>query len=345
MAARTRSVKGIIERKTHTGGRRRVKKTDGKLADYSALKAATGVVIPEVKKILLDRKRIEAERASHRTHIIYPSEMAKNDWCPRATYYRMSGLTEVNDSKPSFTLENIFAEGNSIHNKWQGWLGQTGKLWGDWRCTRCSEYVKNSPKPGGYFGGSCVGTGWVKLDGMTSHFTKDIVSTVQEAYPHDWKYKEVTLHSADLPVSGHADGALTEHNILIELKSLGIGTLRFEAPKLLEQHTYEVNGRKIADVEGLWKDFHRPLMSHLKQGNIYLWMCQQMGLPFDRISFIYEFKANQQAKEFVVQYSQDIVDPLLDIAETIQICLAHGEPPHCPFNGCSSCRAYEKEEK
>jgi len=335
------------KRTTKTDGRRRVTKTDGRLADYSSLRTATGIVIPEVRRVLLDRARRDDEITRHRNNIIYPSEMAKNDWCPRATYHRMTS-GHMPASKSSFTLENVFSEGNRIHDKWQSWMAETGKLWGDWRCSRCSEYVSNSVKPGSYFSGSCVGTGWVKLEtiGGTSYgVSKDLTTD----FSHDWRYREVTLKSASLPVSGHADGALTEYNILVELKSLGAGGLRFEAPNMIKQHTHEskTTSKSILDIDGLWKDFHRPLSGHIRQGNIYLWMCQENRLPFDRISFVYEFKANQQAKEFVVPYSYSIVEPLLETAENIVDCIAKGTPPDCYSGkgGCSQCRAFEKKEE
>lgn len=300
-------------------------------------------MIPEVKKIMLDRERMDKKRSSHRTHIIYPSEMSRSDWCMRATYYRMTGCP-LPESKSSFTMENVFAQGNAIHDKWQNWLSETGKLWGDWRCTRCSEYVKDSVKPGDFFSGSCVGTGWIQMKspvGISTGLSKDLTSD----YAHDWKYKEVTLKSNSLPVSGHADGALVEHDCLIELKSLGVGSLRHEAPVMLDRHTHLVDGRKIVDIDGLWKDFHRPLTSHLKQGNIYLWMAQEMGLPFKKISFVYEFKSNQQVKEFVVPYSEDIIAKELESAKLVKEAVDSGFVPACPFNGCSQCRAYEKETK
>lgn len=339
MVTRRRSIKRTEERRTDLRGKRRVTKEDNRFADYSSIRSATGLVIPEVKRVLLDRTR--DNYGGHRTNIIYPSEMAKTNWCPRATYYRMSGYPEP-ESKSSFTLENVFAQGNAIHTKWQNWLAQTGKLWGDWRCSRCSEYVKNSLKPSDHTAGSCVGTGWVKLG--TSHFTRDLVNSAQESFPHDWQYKEVTLHSTTLPVSGHADGALVGHNCLIELKSLGVGSLKFEAPKLIEQNTHDAGRKKIVDIDGIWKDFHRPLTSHLKQGNIYLWMAKEMGLPFDKISFIYEFKANQQVKEFTVSYSEELIAEQLDYASDVKRQLEIGFPPDCPYGGCGSCRAYEKKE-
>jgi hypothetical protein len=311
-----------------------------KQEDYSSIRTSQGIVLPEVNKVLAERRKIP--QTIHRTNIIFPSEMAKSTWCPRATYYRMSGRPDP-ESFSSFTLENIFAEGNSVHSKWQGWLSDTGKLWGDWRCSRCAEYVKDSVKPGDFFSGSCVGTGWVQLKspvGITTGFTRNIV----EEFPHDWKYKEVTLKSVSLPIAGHADGALTDHNVLIELKSVGIGSLRYEAPKLLLQHTHVINGKKVVDIDGLWKDINRPLSSHLRQGNVYLWMCKEMGLPFDRISFVYEFKASQQVKEFTVGYSEEIMSPMLVTATRIKNCLEQGMIPECPFGGCSSCKPYDKED-
>lgn len=321
-------------REIKTDTRRRVQNTDGRLADYSSLKTATGIVVPEVRRVLLDRSKKDAEITSHRQNIIYPSEMAKSDWCPRATYYRMTGLP-LPQSRSSFTLENVFNEGNMIHNKWQGWLAQTGKLWGDWRCSRCAEYVKDSLKPLNVPGvGPCTGTSWVNPD-----FTR-------ADFEHDWKYKEVTLRSTTLPVSGHADGALYEHNILIELKSLGVGSLKIEAPNIIAQHTHETKtGKKVLDIDGIWKDFHRPLLTHIRQGNIYLWMAQEMGLPFDKISFIYEFKANQQVKEFVVPYSEELIAQALDHASDIKRQIQIGFPPDCPHGGCGLCRAYEKDTK
>lgn len=333
----TRVTKTPTARKARTTAARRVQAKDKRFADYSSLKSSTGIVIPEVRKVILDRKKADRVVTANRYSKIYPSEMSRHDWCPRATYYRMTGRPEP-PSKSSFTLENVFAEGNSVHGKWQSWLSDTGILWGDWRCVRCSEYVKDSLKPSGADFGPCVGTGWVRINGLT------VTENPDPVFEHDWKYKEVTLRSTTLPVSGHADGGLVKHNCLIELKSLGIGSLRFEAPKLVEDHTYDVDGKKIVDVDGIWRDFHRPLPAHIRQGNIYLWMCREMGLPFSRISFVYEFKSNQRAKEFVVPYSHDIVMPMLATAYMIVEHIEKQVPPSCPFDGCALCKAYEKEE-
>ena len=68
-------------RRTNEDSRRRVTKSDGRLADYSSLRTATGIVIPEVRKVLLDRVKQDDAVTAHRHDKIYPSEMAKADWC------------------------------------------------------------------------------------------------------------------------------------------------------------------------------------------------------------------------------------------------------------------------
>jgi CRISPR/Cas system-associated exonuclease Cas4 (RecB family) len=317
---------------------RRITKSDGRFADYSSLKAATGIVIPEVKKVMLDRKK--TERASTVRRGMYPSEMSLSDWCPRATYYRMSGLPEP-QTKYSFSLENVFAQGNAVHEKWQTWLSETGKLWGDWKCSRCAAHVKNSLKPTEFYGGSCIGTDWVKFEELVTRHKGEAPRSIINDFAHDWRYREVTLKSTTLPLSGHADAGLVDHNVLVELKSISAGSFRYSAPKLFESHTHDLSGRKISDTDGMWKDFHAPLTSHLKQANLYLFMSNEMNLPFDRISFVYEYKANNQAKEFVVPYTYSIIEPILDTAHLVVDSLAKGNPPPCPKGGCASCKAYE----
>lgn len=324
---RKRSRKGPAQRPVikGPGSGRRVKAARSNFSDYSAIKKSAGIVVPEVRKMLLAKHAAQEERGKHRHDIIYPSEMAKADWCPRATYYRMTGMTEP-PGKFSFQLQNVFATGNSIHEKWQGWLAETGKLWGRWNCPGCNAIADNSlipPKVPSY-------TDWQPHYPASTHY-------------HKWEYKEVPLSSKKYRISGRADGALLDAECLIEIKSMGVGTLRFEAPKLLQEHTHLVSGKSIIDMEGAWKGLHRPLLSHVKQGNIYLMMAEEMGLPFDKIVFLYEFKANQDSKEFKITKSDDILAPMLDICSQIEYALKRGSPPACPKNGCGYCEAFEKQ--
>ena len=62
---------------------------------------------------------------------------------------------------------------------------------------------------------------------------------------------------------GHADGivGIDGDHVLIEIKSIGMGTLMFEDRKLYDAY---VNGDKtIAEV---WRDIKRPFRSHMMQG-------------------------------------------------------------------------------
>lgn len=326
MARRENGPSRARQKKADVGGRARLTKVDPKttIGKLAKLKSSTAIVVPEVKKVILAQHERNATRTSRRSNTIFPSEMARSEWCPRATYYRMSGLPEP-ATQNSFGLDNVFSEGNRIHAKWQGWLAETGNLWGDWYCKDCATRVNNSLKPDAYYG----------------MYHKDNSPYYLDPHVHDWQYKEVTLKSTSHKISGHADGALVKHNVLIEIKSMGIGTFRFEAPTLFAENTYDINGKKVTDIEGMWKAVHRPLMSHVKQGNIYLWMAEEMGFPFDEIVFLYEFKANQQVKEFRIKKSDDILAPMLDTATQIEYALARGVPPACPFGGCGACRAYE----
>lgn len=261
---------------------RRTSKLTGKLADFSAAAASKTLVIGKVEKHLI--QKINDRDQTH----IHPSEMAKADWCPRQTVYRISGQRpERVDKKFSMQLENIFAEGHAIHAKWQTWLWETGDLWGNWECSFCdNKWTAKAPMV-------CPSCG--RHAGI--------------------KYKEVPLDAKDkFLISGHADGAIWDDDALIEIKSVGIGTLRFEAPKILLDHTHKIGTRNVVDLEGIWKDIKRPFPAHLRQGNLYLALAKELGLPFDKMIFIYESKAHQAYKEMTVKYSARIAEPLLDLA-------------------------------
>src|SRR5258708_1016138 len=98
----------------------------GRLADYAEIKKNKNVLLSDIQAHLLAETSKPTDR---RQDIIHPSEMAKGDWCHRATYYRLAGWTPPKDDKFSFVLQNIFAEGHEIHRKWQKWISEMGRLW------------------------------------------------------------------------------------------------------------------------------------------------------------------------------------------------------------------------
>ena len=239
--------------------------------------------------------------------VIHPSETVKQDWCQRATFFRLVGAPALSPEINSFTLENVFAEGHDIHGKWQTWLWEMGLLRGEWLCQSCGQvWAATAPKscPGCDAGRTCLA------------------------------YREVPLRSDAHRLGGHADGDIADDERdelcpLLEVKSIGVGTLRYEAPQLLAKHTRRLkddDGEKtVIDYEAIWRDIRRPFPSHLKQGNLYLMMAGRREMVF-----IYECKWNQQVKEFRIRYQPEVIADILDACLDIKYALDSGKPPRRP---------------
>jgi len=148
-------------------------------------------------------------------------------------------------------------------------------------------------------------------------------------------------------ISGKADGWVKGlgPDFLIEIKSIGPGTLRFEAPYLLA----EADG----DVEKAWKNIKSPFRSHQLQGQVYLHLCHLMvaeGLldsaPTE-IVFIYELKSSQDYKEFTVQYNPEYTKDIFDKAMDVSWAVDNNRPPVCSINpvvGCKRCAPFRGGE-
>jgi CRISPR/Cas system-associated exonuclease Cas4 (RecB family) len=82
-------------------------------------------LLAPVEKFLIGDYQIKnAERDKAHLH---PSEICKRDWCPRSSYYKISGLPTPPE-RLSLQRMNIFEEGHSIHRKWQKWFKDAGIL-------------------------------------------------------------------------------------------------------------------------------------------------------------------------------------------------------------------------
>jgi hypothetical protein len=212
-------------------------------------------------------------------------------------------------------LQNIFDEGHYIHAKWQNRLAAMGVLWGKWQCSRCGHTYFGERPPRCH---SC-------LSGSIG-------------------YKEVNLYDDSLMISGHADGWVKDEQgeVLIEIKSVGIGTIRMENPALLASH---------ATLDDAWSNIRHPFPTHIRQGQLYLELIRRMKeegiyetVP-NEIVFIYEKKSDQSYKEFTVRANPSTVKPMLDMAFDIQRAVRVTKvAPACtvdPVNGCKACRAHE----
>lgn len=249
------------------------------------------------------------------TLLIHPSEMAKKDWCVRGTLLRIRGYTRPKEVH-RLRSELIFAEGRAIHEKWQTWFADMGILYGSWYCPACQTRILGEvlelPTRG------CEG----QVDGM-----------------HLWKYREVPLEDKALNVGGHADGIILrpDQDYLIEAKSIGPGTLR-KLGLLSEEESDEDTPDKFSRITHIYGD-------HFRQTQIYLRLSQKTDRPVNKGLVLYENKADQQVREFVVDYDPDVTKNLFDIAEDIVWAFKNGRELACsnaPIVGeCNECRGWE----
>lgn len=308
-------------------------KAVGDLKRFVDAKKNDTVVLGPVERHLL--ARVEKPR---RQDILHPSELCKTDLCDLSVYYRVRGATPLTteSTKPRFQLQRIFDEGHEIHAKWQGYLTEAHLLEGIWECpsTTCGHrFWANSPTV-------CPRCNHVGRD--AGKYTNMI-------------YKEVPFDAeATHLIRGHADGKVGRR--ILEIKSIGVGTVRMEAPGLLAQHSYKARvvdedgdlteePRSFIDWEGLWKSIKRPLNSHQRQAHLYVALAKMQDIDVDGVVFLYESKWTQGSKEFVVPYNPHFADPLLEKALDLKYAIEKGRPPRCPHGGCKECARYEDYNK
>lgn len=240
-------------------------------------------------------KELTEKNAARDTLHIHPSSLSKTDWCPRETYYTMTGAEVSNHESLSLRRMNIFAEGHSIHDKWQRWMWDAGGLMGVFGCHSCGHrWYGKSPK-------KCpeCGAGRTHL-----------------------RYREVPIFNDRYHVIGNADGLWEDKQgkAVVELKSVGLGTIRWDAPAL-----YQAYEDKEIDLDELWKRIKRPLTPHRKQVNLYMYF-----LGVSQAIVIYEWKPTQEVKEFHLTLDMELVQPMLDGAADLLEHLENKEVPPRP---------------
>lgn len=272
------------------------------LKNYKEMVRSKGRVLPLVEMEMVKEAKLKNEQRD--TEHLHPSELSKKDWCARSAYYKITGL-EVPPEKHSSTRLNVFAEGNYIHAKWQKWLWKAGILSGLWNCQSCSN-------------------GWYAVSpSVCPSCSSDRLS-----------YREIPVRDDEHRIIGHADGEILdkEGRALIEIKSVGVGTVRFEKPAL-----YADYADKKLTIDEMWKNIKSPFASHSRQGQIYM-HCRKL----DTIIFIYEWKPTQEIKEFIVKYNPDIVNPILNNCKLVLSHLDSNTTPDRPewavAKTCAGCK-------
>jgi len=283
-----------------------IRKTGGKQAQ-AFLKAgrSTGRLLPAITRSMMN-----APEEHRRSDILHPSAMAKKDWCPRGGWRQLQGWTVVKENN-ALRRQNIFDEGHAIHDKWQSRISRMGNLYGLWQCRVCET------------------TWWA---------TSPRLCPEPRCCSRLIKYREVPLENKAVRIGGHSDGWVKGlgDDFMIEIKSVGTGSYRFDAPDMIEKYG--------EDALDLWKNTRRPFTAHLKQGQIYLRLANEtMENAPKSIIFLYESKANQDYKEFDIPYDPDFVQERWDEAADIVARIKDGDPaPKCVRGpqGCHDCNAY-----
>lgn len=288
-------------------------KPSGTLKAFLDTKKVETRLVGPIERHLMTRPR----DTSRRTDVLHPSELIKKDFCQRAAYFKVIGLG-VEEDRPNLRLQSIFDEGHSIHHKWQAWIAEMGNLYGRWSCE------------------SCVGPFWAQSPGKCPSCGGKV------------DYREVPLTDPDLMIAGHSDGWVRGlgDEFLIEIKSIGTGTIRMEQPALLSNNEN--------DLSKAWRDIRRPFPSHLRQGQLYLELVRRMAKRGEvdsyptEIVFLYELKADQSYKEFSVKADSEVIKDCLDMAYDIARAVEVSQAPPCNINlqsGCKHCTPYAEETK
>lgn len=259
----------------------------------------------------VERYLLKRPKGDRRTDVLHPSEIIKRDWCRRASFYLLKGYPKIAPN-PTLRMQVIFDEGHAIHAKWQSWFQDMGVLHGKFKCLSCKQMTwGTSPE-------TCEACG-----------RKDLL-----------EYAEVTLIDEELRIAGHTDGWIKGigDDCLIEIKSIGPGTIRHAAPGIMA----EAEG----DLGKAWGRITRPFPEHILQGQVYLELMRRMGNEVNEIVFLYELKMDQSFKEFKVKRDYELVAHVFEGAKKVVEAVEADVAPPCNNNlggNCPQCSPYKEE--
>lgn len=134
---------------------------------------------------------------------------------------------------------------------------------------------------------------------------------------------EVPIFNEEHRIMGHADGIVKDKNgtAVLEIKSVGIGTIRFEDYGLFAPYS-----RNEINLDQLWASIKHPFPSHVRQAQLYMYC-----LGIDEGIILYEWKATQEVREFSIKYQPELVEPILASCLSVVRALEDGAPPARPM--------------
>lgn len=288
----------------------KTQKPTGKLKDFIAAGKNPTIVLGAVDRHLLSKPA----DTSRRTDVLHPSEIIKPDWCQRASWFLLQGTVPTPRTLTTKQMR-IFDQGHRTHAQWQEVFSDMGVLWGDWKCDACDVRIATeTTRPRCPYCGS-----------------GDRVI-----------YDEVRVASTAHQIEGHADGVivgLTEQPLLLEIKSVGEGTFRWEDPSFWIQNDN--------DFKKAWANLKAPFYSHIMQAQIYMKLLEIMyegtmtSYPTQAL-FLYESKIDQEVKEFLVPKSDFGIMDIFTQADEVVAAIKLGTAPACvdSSGSCSKCKDF-----
>ncbi len=273
----------------------------GALKNFLDAGKTTTRVIGKVERFVLAKPH-STSRANDALH---PSAMVGKYWCHKASYYQLLGYSADGAQERSFKRELIFAQGHGIHETWQTWFGEMGRLYGVWQCTECKM------------------ADWLLSPALCPKCDEPTM-----------EYREVPVEYGPLRIKGHADGWLKGfgEDLLLEIKSIGVGTfLWLDRAGFMEAEQ---------DFEKAWKNLKHPFESHVSQAQLYMKVLELSGVPNppQEAVLIYEAKPNQEVKEFIVRKDDWGTNHIIEAAEMIVKAVELGVPPQCNVGGAGGCK-------
>lgn len=130
------------------------------------------------------------------------------------------------------------------------------------------------------------------------------------------KQSELPIFNKEHHIKGSADGLIEDASgqAILEIKSIGTGTVRVEHPDLYKE--YE---RGEINIDELWKRIRQPFSTHLRQINLYMYATGvHQGIV------LYEYKPNQACKEFEVKFQPALIEHILAAAALVKQNLEQG---------------------
>jgi CRISPR/Cas system-associated exonuclease Cas4 (RecB family) len=184
----------------------------------------------------------------------------------------------------------------------------------------------------------CPRSSWYKVKGYPEEVTSVPQFTTLNIFQtgHDihnkWQHwlllsgvleeAEVAIYDEEHHLLGHADGIVSDAKgrAVLEIKSIGMGSLRLEEPEIFEKYS-----KKEITADEAWKAIRKPFETHLRQINLYMYV---LGIHDGIV--LYENKANQEVKEFEIKYQPELIESILATCHNLKKALELDTPPQRP---------------